>query len=179
MSYEYFASSLPLLKFGEKPPFPLETLLTMAEGVLEEKDFAALKAIAGGGESDHPFVVAWRDCETEIKNAVAKKRAARFGAGGRDSGRSTGEAVVQARPHGGWHSSVESGVAAAFQQPDPLARHMSLLRLKWDLAQELAGLEPFGAAAVLAWAVRLGIAAHIASIDAAGGLEKFVSASSR
>ena len=173
MSYEYFASTLPLLKFGDKPPFGGDALLAAAEGVLEKDDFDALRALVAGGESQHPFAVRWRDCLVEIANAVAKRRIAnreksKSGAGG-------GGASVQfsPRPHGDWHSSVEAGVAAAYQESDPLRRHVALARLKWDLAGEIAGADAFSASAVLAWAVRLGLLSDLAAIDAEAGLAAF------
>lgn len=60
MSYEYFASSLPLLRFGQKPPVASSEIAEKAEGVLGGEDLEALRAVVGGGESGHPFVAAWR-----------------------------------------------------------------------------------------------------------------------
>ena len=163
MSYEYFASTLPSFAFGAPPPMAPEALLAAAEGNLGAADLAALGALLSDGPSDHPFVTAWRDRETQLRNAVARARAARLG---------EADASRWLRPHGGWSAAVEAGVAAAFQEPDPLRRHRALARLRWDQTLELAGLDPFSAAAVLAYAVRLRIAADLAKADEEQGLAR-------
>ena len=94
MSYEYFASSLPALKFGDPPPFGPAELLAAASGVLSGPDFAALDALLSGAESEHPFAVAWRDCETQLRNAVARRRAARRGKKKADDGDQNRESPV-------------------------------------------------------------------------------------
>ena len=164
MSYEYFASTLPSFSFGAPPPMEAAALLASAEGNLSAKDFAALAALLSDGPSDHPFVRAWRDRETQLRNAVARARAARLG-GAEAAARWT-------RPHGGWSVALETGVAAAFQEKDPLRRHAALARLRWDAAVDLAGLNPFSAEAVLAYAVRLLVAADLAKADADAGLAR-------
>lgn len=171
MSYEYFASSLPAMRFGEKPPMEPGELLASACGVLSGEDFAALSAVFSGAESGHPFVAAWRDCETQLRNAVARRRAARR-ASSSPSGAPSDAASRFERPHGGWCAAIESGVAAAWQEPDPLARHRALARLRWDVASELAGPDAFSPSAVLAWAVKLLVARDLAAVDGEAGLAK-------
>ena len=61
---------------------------------------------------------------------------------------------------------------ATAQEKDPLRRHAALARLRWDQATELAGLDPFSSAAVLAYAVRLVLAADLAKADEEAGLER-------
>ena len=65
-----------------------------------------------------------------------------------------------------------TGVSAAFPEKDPLRRHAALARLRWDAAVDLAGLNPFSAEAVLAYAVRLLVAAELAKADADAGLAR-------
>lgn len=175
MSYEYFASSLPDLRFGEKPPMTPEEFAASAAGVLSDADCTALGALLSGDWSDHPFVVRWRDRETQLRNAVARRRAARLEASGRGG---VDDSRAADRPHGGWSADVEAGVDAAFQEPDPLARHRALARLRWDQALEIAGTDPFSSSAVLAWAVRLLVDADLASFDAGKGMAKLDAASS-
>ncbi|MBQ9726633.1 MAG: DUF2764 family protein [Kiritimatiellae bacterium] len=162
--YEYFASTLPSFAFGAPPPMAPEELLAAAQTCLAAADSAALGALLSGAPSGHPFVVAWRDRDAQLRNAVARARAAKA--------RGAADASRWLRPHGGWSGAVESGVAAAFQEPDPLRRERALARLRWDQAGELAGLDPFSAAAVLAYAVRLQIAETLAKADEAAGLER-------
>ena len=173
MSYEYFAATLPMLSFGAPPPMAAEDLRAAAEGNLKSADLAALDALLSGAPSDHPFVVAWRDRDTQLRNAVARARAARVSRAAGNGGVSGGEGAARwLRPHGGWSAGVESGVAAAFQEPDALRRHRALARLRWDLAGEVAGLDPFSSSAILAYAVRLVLAADLAKADADAGLAR-------
>ena len=44
MSYEYFAASLPALRFGDPPPMEPAALLDTARTNLSAGDFAALEA---------------------------------------------------------------------------------------------------------------------------------------
>jgi len=170
--YEYFASTLPSFAFGAPPPMSAEELRAAAEGNLRAADLAALDALLSGAPSDHPFVAAWRDRDTQLRNAVARARAARGAASGGASSAGGEGAARWLRPHGGWSAAVESGVSAAFQEPDALRRHRALARLRWDQATELAGLDPFSSAAVLAYAVRLVLAADLAKADEEAGLER-------
>ena len=72
--YEYFASTLPSFAFGAPPPMSAEELRAAAEGNLRAADLAALDALLSGAPSDHPFVAAWRDRDTQLRNAVARAR---------------------------------------------------------------------------------------------------------
>ena len=65
--YEYFAATLPMLSFGAPPPMEAAALLASAEGNLTAKDFSALAALLSDEPSDHPFVRAWRDRDTQIR----------------------------------------------------------------------------------------------------------------
>lgn len=169
--YEYFASTLPSFAFGAPPPMAAEDLRAAAEGNLKAADLAALDALLSGAPSDHPFVVAWRDRDTQLRNAVARARASRLQKNAAGAANSA-DASRWLRPHGGWSAGVESGVAAAFQEPDALRRHRALARLRWDLAGEVAGLDPFSSSAILAYAVRLVLAADLAKADADAGLAR-------
>ena len=110
------------------------------------------------------------------REVVAAAAADRFD--GFAGGEQTPHAARFERPHGGWRASIETGVAAAYQEPDPLARHRALARLRWDIASELAGGNPFSADAVLAWAVKLLVNADLAAADSEKGLAKFDAAAS-
>lgn len=160
MGYPYFAATLPTQDFGAPPVLTADAFRSLAENNLSKADFAALDALLSGGESGHPFVVAWRDRDTQIRNAVARQRASRIDGA---------DATKYLRPHGGWSCAAEEAVAAAFAETDPLDRQRALLRVRWNALEELAGLDPFSSSAVLAYAVRLVIAAEYAAFDAEKG----------
>ena len=50
---------------------------------------------------------------------------------------------------------IEQGVAAAFEQPDPLMRERALARLRWQAIEVLQGIQPLAPEVVLAYAVKL------------------------
>ena len=168
MSYEYFAASLPTLRFGAPPPMEPAALLDAARANLAPGDFAALEAALAGRDGPG-FAGVWAALDAQIRNAVARARAAR---------RPGGDASRWLRPHAGWSGAAEQGVAAAFQEPDPMQRHLALARLRWNLAGEAAnvGVDPFSAAAVCAYAVRLSILAELAKIDPDAGLARLKAA---
>lgn len=160
MGYPYFAATLPTQEFGAPPVLTADAFRSLAENSLTKVDLAALDALLSGGESDHPFVVAWRDRDTQIRNAIARHRASRIDGA---------DATKYLRSHGGWSCAAEEAVAAAFAEADPLDRQRALLRVRWDSLGDLAGLDSFSPAAVLAYAVRLTIAAEYAAFDAEKG----------
>ena len=164
MSYEYFAASLLPLRFDAPPPTEPAALLESARANLAAGDFAALEA-AMAGRDGPGFAGVWHAVDSQLRNAVARARAAR--AAGAD-------AAKFLRPHAGWRGAVEQGVAAAFAETDPLKRHLAIERLRWDLAGEEAkvGIDPFSAAAVCAYGIRLSILAGLAKTDAEAGLAR-------
>ena len=164
MSYEYFAASLPALRFGAPPPMEPAALLDAARTNLSAGDFAALEAALAGRDGPG-FAGVWHALDAQIRNAVARARAAR---------RPGADASKWLRPHAGWSAAAEQGVAAAFGETDPMKRHVALARLRWNLAGEAArvGLDPFSASAVCAYGVRLGILAGLAKADADAGLAR-------
>lgn len=165
MAYEYFAASLPALRFGATPPMEPAALLDAARTNLAAGDFAALEAALAGHDGPG-FAGVWHALDAQIRNAVARARAARRSGGA--------DASKWLRPHAGWSAAAEAGVAAAFQEPDPMKRHVALARLRWDLAGEAArvGLDPFSASAVCAYGVRLGILADLSKADPDAGLAR-------
>ena len=67
---------------------------------------------------------------------------------------------------------VDPATGAAFADRGVVTGDRALVRLRWDQSLELAGLDPFSASAVLAYAVRLVLAADLAKADADAGLER-------
>ncbi len=164
MSYPYFAASLPQILFDSEPPMTGEAFRDRCREQLGRADFAALRALLDDGATTHPFVCRWRDRDTQVRNAIARHRAARLG--------DAGAATRWQRRHAGFDVATERAVDAAFQEADPLRRDTALSRLRWTLAGEIAGLDPFSVNAILAYAIRLHILLHRAAADAAQGLDR-------
>ena len=170
MKYTYLAASLPTLVFGAPPPFRAAEFRAKCEGVLSRADLAVLDALlAGEPASGCRFVAEWQARDTQLRNGVVRARAAHLG--------------IEARPflrdHAGWDMGVAKAVTDAFSRATPLDREMELDRCRWHMAEDLARFEPFGLAAVLAFAVKLRIAERWAALDETEGtkrVEAFVAA---
>lgn len=145
MNLEYFIASLPLLQPGHAPGISPEDFRAACLEQLTPALARAVRALLEGTESEHPFARAWRNRETILRNAVARRRTAR-----KDK-----QTPPDPRPTHGSDLRIEHGVAAAFEQPDPLQRELALNRLRWHVAEELQGVQPFHPSVVLAYAVKL------------------------
>ena len=165
MSYEYLVASLPLLFWGDPPPFSASDFRHRCDGVLTPADGAALdRLLAGRPDPEAPgFEGAWAARETQLRNAVAAARAARYG----------GDARANRRPHPGWDGGIEKSVTDAFVKESPLEREMELDRGRWRALDDLARGKPFGAEAVFAFALKLRIAERWAALTDEAGRAKF------
>src|SRR5690606_5997053 len=74
MSYYYLAASLPMLSLDGEPPISLEDFLNRCDEHLSKKDRTALDALFSKHDtaSRHTFVRAWRDRETQLRNAIVR-----------------------------------------------------------------------------------------------------------
>lgn len=159
MTYPFFAATLPMLLPDAPPPMAPERFLALAQEYLAAADWAALQALATDAPSEHPFVRAWRRHETQLRNAVARHRASRLGV----------DPAPWVHPHEGYDVTLERGVAAAFQENDPLRRERMLDAIRWRQAGDLAGFDAFAGPALLAYFLRLRLASQAAGRDAEKG----------
>jgi len=124
MSVDYIVASLPALAFGQPAPISWEKF-----------------AVACGGSV--PESAAWRDLETQIRNALAE---ARGGAKWR-------------RPAKGCSLFWRGRMLACFQEKDVAKRDEMIDKVWWDAAGELTNpASPLGRGALETYAVRLKIA---------------------
>ena len=147
MSFYYFVASQPALSLGEPAPFSLDDYRAEVARLLPPEASMALVSLLDGvgAGMDAGFVRAWRDADTQIRNAAARVRAGRRGV----------EVSGFLRAHGGFSLYLEQGVAEAYGKANPLEREMALDRLRWSVAEELSRTQPFGLEAVLAYALKL------------------------
>lgn len=164
MSYYYIVASLPTLALGEPPPFDGAGFLRQSANVLEAGDLAELALVLEGREAEgcSAFSREWVNSEAQLRNAVARTRAAKLSV----------EVRPYLRDHAGYDVSLEKGVADAYAKPNPLERELALDRLRWKRLEDLAARDPFSLSAVLAFAVRLRLAARWAAMQEAAGQAK-------
>lgn len=150
MAYAYLMASLPLLAIGKDIPMSSEDFLAYCEPLLSEKDAQGLKAAMEGrlAEVDHPAVRKYLAAETQLRDAVARLRAAKAGI----------DPSPFLRPFADWDSLAEKTAAEAMGAVNPLERELILDKYRWHVLEDLAALDAFGMVAVYSYGLRLQIA---------------------
>lgn len=156
--YWYLVASLPALVKGAPPPLDARRFRTLCSEHLVPADLAELDAVlAGAGTS--AFARAWRDADVQIRNAIARARAARHGVDAERFVRST-DALDLALAR-----RVQDALGAA----DPGECERALDELRREILHELARPEPFAVSVLLAYGLELAIAARQHARDAERG----------
>ncbi len=164
MSYHFFAASLPMLGFNAPPPMTVDAFRALCAEAMTGTDYAALAALLDNGETRNGFVLAWRNCDAMIRNAVVRQRAVRTG--------TAADAAKWTRPQTGIEVFVENAVASAFQEGDPMKRELALAKLRWTKVEDIAGFDNFSVEYLMAYSIKLSILNAIASADAEKGSER-------
>ena len=163
MSTYYLISSLPMLSIDSQPLITAEAFLEACQAQLSAADADAAEALLRNTPSQHPFVAAWRDKDTILRNAIARARARLADI----------DAERWIRPTEGCDPCIDLLVDDAFEQPDPLTREKELDEARWMLAESLQGVDPMSVSVALGYAVKLAIAWRWAKLNADQGLEIF------
>ncbi len=166
MSLFYIIACLPRLTLTDKPLLTLDEFKALCAAQLCKEDHRTVRLLVDGPDYDngndtrtHAFVAAWRNREIQIRNAIARLRAAR---------RKT-DAAGAVRPHDGFDVYIEEATEHAFDQPDPLERERALDRIRWSVLDELQGVDPFALPVILAYGVKLRLAWRWTTLDAEEG----------
>jgi len=157
LAYYYLVASLPSLSLGDPPPMTSEELARMSDGQLSSADLADLLSIVEGRLDDvrHPGFRVHVARETQLRDALARLRAARAGVDG----------APFERPFSGFDSEVERVASAAMALPDPLEREQMLDRFRFQMLEGLALPSSFDSIVVLAYAAKLLIVERWHSFD--------------
>jgi hypothetical protein len=161
VTYVYLVASLPWLNLTEAPPLTVEEFRFRCQGVLTPEDLEELDRVLAGrwDELTSSFGVRWASGEKQLRNAVARVRAAHYNVDPRE----------QLRPHSFFFGTVENGVTDAYTRGNPLERELAIDRCRWNLSNDLALDEPFGLGRVLGFALRLTLCTRWSSLkDEAG-----------
>jgi hypothetical protein len=162
VEYVYLVASLPSLELTATPRISSAGLLSSSAGVLRSDHWEDLRAVLEDRPRDvrAPELRPYLDAETQLRDALARLRAARAGAA-YDAG---------AHPFAGHDARCVSAAERAMDAENPLERELALDRLRWALLDELAVSPPFGFQAVLAYGLKLRLAEKWAAMDEAEGL---------
>jgi hypothetical protein len=162
VEYVYLVASLPSLELTATPRISSAELLASSAGVLRVDHWEDLRSVLEDRLYDVRALETrpYRDAETQLRDAVARLRAARAGA------------VYDAggHPFAGYDARCVSAAERAMELEDPRERELALDRLRWKLLDELAVSPSFGFQAVLAYGLKLRLAEKWAAMDEAEGL---------
>ena len=163
MDYHYLVASLPHLEFGTAPLVAKDEFLRQCEGLLDESKLAEIAAVLDGRieECESGYGCDLVSAETQLRNAVARIRASKTGVDPR----------AFLREHATFHSWVEKMATDSFTRENPRERELALDHARWQIADELAGVEPFTFGKVLAFAAKLRIATRWNEMDREAGVE--------
>ena len=165
MSYYYLIASLPELNIDEPAGINLEQFLFQCQGILDTTDFNDLNKVIAGEPTGilSPWAARWLDADTQLRNAVARMRAAQLNI----------DAISYLREHIGARMDIETAVRDAFARDNPLERELALDKCRWAILDEMAFEDRFGFGAVVAFSVKLGIVERWQKSDAEQGREAF------
>lgn len=159
MSVIYLLSSLPMLRYTEKPGITVPAFLDTCRSELPASMLEGVTSLLTGRDSNHPFVKRWQEKENILLNAVVNHRA-------RTQGKEAQSWLVETHQSDGY---VENMVNEALQQSDPLLREDALNRTRWQVAEELQGSDNLGKNAVYVYAIKLRLATWRAELDQTQG----------
>lgn len=119
----------------------------MCEGQLSQSDLTDVVHIVEGRleKVAHPGFRDYVARETQLRNALARVRAARSGV----------DPSAFERHFSGFDSDVERAAAEAMAMPDPLERELALDRFRFRMLEGLALPSSFEPIVILAYAARL------------------------
>ncbi len=146
MNHYFLIASLPTLILDEKLPMLSEEFLETCEESSVDLDTTAIRYILDEEpeKADHPFIQKWLQGEIELRNAIARSRAAKTNV----------DAEPFLKDTESFDSYTEKFVPEAMNQPNPLERELALDRFRWKTIEDLALFEPFGISAVFAYALK-------------------------
>ncbi|MBU0714005.1 MAG: DUF2764 domain-containing protein [Verrucomicrobia bacterium] len=152
-SYYYLIASLPTLFLDEESPITPAEFMAACDRWLDADDARDIHGLLDN-HLDRPLPVEcikadcihqWLVHETEIRNAIARLRAAKVRV----------DAEPFLRPCRELDLYIEKAVTEAMNRPQPLERELGLDQLRWSLLDDLSRFDPFGLPAVMAYALKL------------------------
>ena len=149
-SYYFLKASLPDVVLGAVPSITMDAFVALCAEKLSRRDMASLEALLAPSEATatHGFIAAWCDVDRRLRNALVEARAARL----------KREAAPSKRLPDEYDTNAHRAAFEAMSQSSPLERERMLDRYRWEEAEALAGFDPFSSEALLAYAVKLGLA---------------------
>ncbi|NNJ69860.1 MAG: DUF2764 family protein [Kiritimatiellales bacterium] len=164
MSYYSLVASLPHLKIGDEPPFTTEEYIENCAQWVSLREIEILRKVLlnEADVSTCELCTAWSNIETQIRNAVARHRGQKLGVDFKE----------YLQPHDGFSGQIEAMVGDALSGNDPIELEEGLDRIRWVMAEQLVGQDPFAFEKVLAYGIQLKIVERWNRMDVHVGKEK-------
>ena len=146
----YFLSSLPMLRWGEKPPMTYERFMSQCRSLLGESladEIAGLQLVpCGSREGMSPVARAWNDFETFLRNTVGGIRKSRM----RKSN------TMFTKHDTDYLSSLDAKrLEEILAIASPLERENALDNFRWKYLDGISQQHPYSRGAVEIYAIRL------------------------
>lgn len=169
-NYTYLISSLPMLHFGIKPPFPFEKFLEICARLIPPKDWELLKNVSLNGEYDYELkqptlLNCWYEFDTALRNELAKLRAVRKRV----------DPVKYLRRDGYYQLSIVHLAMNAQRSPSLIEAEKMLDQGRWQMLEDLNFGHYFDIDSLIIYALKLlllGRWERINCADKAGLLEE-------
>lgn len=139
--YTYLLSSLPMLHFGERPPFTSAKLLKLCKELIPEKDFAVLSDLENKGFSK------WSDFDTSLRNELVKIRASRKRL----------DSEKYQRPEGNPQTGLMHVALGAHRNPSLIEAEKILDLARWHFLDEMENGHFFDLDVLIAYVLKLRI----------------------
>jgi TfoX/Sxy family transcriptional regulator of competence genes len=146
----YFISSLPSLRWGEKPSLGYEDFIAACEEWLGSKMSAHLKSLelmpaTDGSKPQSKVIAAWQDWEIYLRNAIAELRAAKLHK----------KATEWLRDGAGLYPGDRKRLEDAFNQPTPRDRERAIDAMRWQQLEQLGAQHFFDVSTLELYTMKL------------------------
>ena len=164
MNYYYLIASLPGFTIEDPPPMLPDQFRNLCDSHLMPCDMRALDELLSNAtsSSNNTFLKQWLDFETQIRNAIATTRAARLNK----------DASEHLKGHKEFDPEIEKAVSDAFLKSTPIERERALDEFRWSRIEDMAGLNPFAARALLAYTLKLILAKRWSQMNKENGARR-------
>ena len=145
--YVYLISSLPMLNFGQEPPFSFETLLLKCAELIPQQDWEILKGLSQGdiGSQKQTTLKKWLGFEMMLKNELVRARSLRHKV----------DPAKYLRPDGYAGQSFYHAATAACKSPSLLEGEKILDIARWNYLDELSFSHYFDLDLLIIYALKL------------------------
>lgn len=128
--FYYLISSLPMLRFGEKPPVVMDEFMNSCEEWISQKQVERLRKLSITPTDDSSDTNAtindWNTWETCLRNRIARQR----------GGTLKKDPAPYLRDESDWFSEIDRGVQEAFTAQNPKERERILNQLRWKKLED-------------------------------------------